>query len=52
MSEIYTFRPVTRQDLPLLQQWLQAPEVVRWWGDPDEQAALLREDLDNPGMAC
>jgi aminoglycoside 6'-N-acetyltransferase len=23
---------------------------VRWWGDPEEQAALLREDLDEPHM--
>jgi aminoglycoside 6'-N-acetyltransferase len=23
---------------------------VRWWGDPEEQAALLREDLDEPCM--
>jgi aminoglycoside 6'-N-acetyltransferase len=26
------------------------PEVVRWWGDPEEQAALLRTDLDEPQM--
>src|SRR5258708_7151654 len=46
----YTFRPATRQDLPLLQRWLRAPEVVPWWGDPEEQAALLRDDLDEPSM--
>jgi aminoglycoside 6'-N-acetyltransferase len=23
---------------------------VLWWGDPDEQAALLREDLEEPRM--
>jgi aminoglycoside 6'-N-acetyltransferase len=23
---------------------------VRWWGDPEEQAALLREDLDEQRM--
>jgi aminoglycoside 6'-N-acetyltransferase len=23
---------------------------VRWWGDPDEQAALLEEDLSEPAM--
>jgi aminoglycoside 6'-N-acetyltransferase len=26
------------------------PEVVRWWGDPAEQYALLEEDLGNPLM--
>lgn len=39
-----------RRDLPLLRRWLATPEVVRWWGDPGEQAALLAEDLDEPSM--
>ena len=30
--------------------WLHAPEVVRGWGDPDKQLALLTEDLDEPLM--
>jgi aminoglycoside 6'-N-acetyltransferase len=47
----YSFRPAQRSDLPMLRQWLQAPEVVRWWGDPDEQAALLEADLSEPLMA-
>jgi hypothetical protein len=39
-----------------LNEWLRTPEVVRWWGDPEEQAALLRADLlqadlDEPRMA-
>ncbi len=46
----YTFRPATWQDLPLLRVWLQTPEVRRWWGDPEEQAALLEEDLSEPRM--
>jgi aminoglycoside 6'-N-acetyltransferase len=46
----YSFRPAARSDLPLLRQWLQMPEVVRWWGDPVEQAALLEEDLSEPLM--
>jgi aminoglycoside 6'-N-acetyltransferase len=46
----YAFRPAARQDLALLQRWLSTPEVVRWWGDPQEQAALLREDLEEPAM--
>src|SRR5690606_37308061 len=47
----YGFRPATAADLPMLRTWLRAPEVVRWWGDPAEQAALLEEDLSNPEMA-
>jgi aminoglycoside 6'-N-acetyltransferase len=34
----------------LLERWLRTTEVVRWWGDPQEQAALLRQDLDEPRM--
>ena len=46
----YAFRRAGRQDLTLLRCWLCTPDVVRWWGDPVEQAALLREDLDEPRM--
>ena len=46
----YRFRPATRLDLPMLQAWLETPDVLRWWGDPAEQYSLLREDLDEPGM--
>jgi aminoglycoside 6'-N-acetyltransferase len=46
----YSFRPATRADLPMLRTWLATPEVVRWWGDPAEQYALLEEDLGNPLM--
>ena len=34
----------------MLSEWLRTPEAMRWWGDPAEQEALLREDLDNPLM--
>ncbi|SEF18071.1 GNAT family N-acetyltransferase [Jiangella alba] len=27
----FTFRPVTRADLPLLGRWLEQPYVARWW---------------------
>jgi len=46
----YAFRPATRSDLPMLRDWLETPEVVRWWGDPAEQYALLEEDLGEPLM--
>ena len=34
----------------MFRRWLATPEVVRWWGDPDEQYALLQEDLGEPKM--
>ena len=46
----YSCRPATESDLPMLRRWLRAPEVVRWWGDPLREAALLEEDLANPLM--
>jgi aminoglycoside 6'-N-acetyltransferase len=49
-GSVYTFRPAALQDLPLLQHWLRTPEVVRWWGNAEEQAVLLREDMDEPRM--
>ncbi len=46
----YEFRAATRADLPMLREWLATPEAMRWWGDPQAEAALLRDDLDNPQM--
>jgi aminoglycoside 6'-N-acetyltransferase len=46
----YNFRPAETSDLPMLRRWLQTPEVVRWWGEPAEQAALLEGDLSEPLM--
>ncbi|MDQ3558113.1 MAG: acetyltransferase, partial [Pseudomonadota bacterium] len=36
--------------LPMAARWLRSPEVVRWWGDPEEQLALVTEDLHEPLM--
>lgn len=46
----YSFRPAQHSDLPMLRRWLHSPEVVRWWGDPDEEATLLEGDLNEPLM--
>src|SRR5260370_20956263 len=46
----YVFRPMTLADLPLIRQWLTHPHVRQWWGDPDEQYALVSGDLDEPAM--
>lgn len=44
------FRPMTVADLPLIRRWLNEPHVREWWGDPDEQHALVSGDLDEPAM--
>ena len=47
----YVFRPMTAADLPTIRRWLETPEVMRWWGDSDEQYTLVSGDLDHPDMA-
>lgn len=46
----YRFRRFTNADLPMVERWLKTPEVARWWGEPEEELALLREDLAQPLM--
>jgi aminoglycoside 6'-N-acetyltransferase len=48
--DTYRFRPFDRADLTTVERWLHTPEVVRWWGDPARELALLAEDLDQPLM--
>ena len=50
MAPTYVFHPLASGDLPLIRTWLETPQVVRWWGRPDEQYALVSGDLDHPDM--
>jgi aminoglycoside 6'-N-acetyltransferase len=50
MAPDYGFRPMTTADLPLIQRWLTLPHVREWWGDPDQQYALVSGDLNEPAM--
>ena len=50
MAPAYTFRPMSPADLPLIRRWLGEAHVREWWGDPDEQFALVSGDLDEPAM--
>lgn len=44
----YEFRPLAAADLPLVERWLSAPHVARWWGDPQKEiteiASILTSD--------
>ena len=46
----YRFREMTAADLPLIADWLVQPHLVRWWGEPAEQMALITDDLADPLM--
>jgi aminoglycoside 6'-N-acetyltransferase len=46
----YLFHPMAVDHLPMVRRWLGTPEVVRWWGDPDQQFEVVRGDLDHPDM--
>jgi aminoglycoside 6'-N-acetyltransferase len=50
MAPPYQFRPISVADLPMIRRWLETPHVAQWWHDPDEQFALVRDDLDHPAM--
>ncbi|QRI63078.1 acetyltransferase [Shinella sp. PSBB067] len=50
-ADAYAFRPVTDADLPMLERWLNAPHVRRWWGEPAEEVAGIAADFDDPAMA-
>ena len=50
MALQYQFRPISAADLPMVRRWLETPHVAQWWHDPDEQFALVSEDLDHPAM--
>jgi aminoglycoside 6'-N-acetyltransferase len=35
---VIEFRPLTEDDLPLVEQWLRREHVARWWRDPIPEA--------------
>ena len=46
----YTFRPVTRDDFPMIAAWLREPHVSGWWQSPQTELRLMDEDLDRDVM--
>jgi aminoglycoside 6'-N-acetyltransferase len=44
---LVTFEPVTPAHLPLLRTWLESPHAREWWGEPDEELALIYSDDDD-----
>jgi len=46
----YILRPFDANDAHLLRGWLRTPEVMRWWGDPQQQLQVLMADLHDARM--
>ena len=49
-SQRYQFHPFSEADFPMIREWLGQPHVTEWWGDRDEQFALVSGDLAEPAM--
>jgi RimJ/RimL family protein N-acetyltransferase len=39
----FTFKPPTREDLPMLHEWPHRPHVRQWWREPSTIADLERD---------
>ncbi|WP_375253915.1 GNAT family N-acetyltransferase [Yoonia sp.] len=46
----FTFRRLTRSDLPLMERWLDSAHVRGWWPDAERQVNMMLEDIDNPAI--
>lgn len=43
----HAFVPVTRGDYPLLRRRRAEPHALAWWGSPDEEVALIEDEIDS-----
>ena len=50
-AEPWTFRALTRADLPMLHGWLRRPHVAAWWGEADTIAELERDYCSAEALA-
>lgn len=46
----YTFRPITRDDLPMFKAWLANPHIQGWWAEGGVEARLIEEELDTSNI--
>jgi aminoglycoside 6'-N-acetyltransferase len=40
------FRPVTADDYPLLESWLNAPHWREWWGEPETELGYISDMVE------
>ena len=51
MKPNFDFRPLTREDLPLLHEWLNRAHVAEWWDEQRDLEYVVQTfgaDLDSP----
>lgn len=41
-----SFAPVTAEHYSLLGEWLAAPHMREWWGDPEEELGFIRDMVE------
>jgi aminoglycoside 6'-N-acetyltransferase len=46
----YAFRPMSKDDLPLVGSWLTMPHVVEWWPAGVKQLERVRAHIDDPAI--
>jgi aminoglycoside 6'-N-acetyltransferase len=49
-----TFKAVTEDDRAMLHEWLETPHAREWWGDAEEELALIYDSKGEhePFIAC
>ena len=48
----YVFRPFDTSHLSLIEKWLNAPHVRKWWGDPAREFEQIKGHLTRSWMEC
>ncbi|MEM1378686.1 MAG: GNAT family N-acetyltransferase [Pseudomonadota bacterium] len=46
MKLYFEFRPVTRDDLPLIRSWMAQPHWQEWWGDIETELGYIIDMLE------
>lgn len=51
MQQRYVIRSFKEADRPLVSRWRAMPQVVRWWGNPDEEDDPASEEAEASQVA-
>lgn len=51
LNHKYEFKKLTEADLPLIRLWLEKSHVRKWWGDPDNEFALIKDGIGHHDLS-